>query len=190
MSARISRRAALGALVVTGAVALSARTVISQDAAQDYAKEWKRLATPGDGHKRLDPLVGTWSVSTPVLPDAGTLTAKWILGGRFVQLDADGGAAYTGLCLIGYDNAAAKYVSASLNTNQTFLSSMTGSFDGDGKTLTFTTEMMDPVLKCPCTVRSVITLASADEFRWEVSVDYKNDKPAVKTHDGTYKRKK
>jgi hypothetical protein len=164
------------------------RTVVSQDAATDYAKEWQRLATPSAGHKKLDALVGTWLVSTPTIPQAGTLTAKSILGGRFVELDSDAGE-YHGLGLIGYDNSAAHYVLVSVDTNQTHMPLSTGSYDEGAKAFLFTCEMNDPVLKVKCKVRSTITLTSADQFHWESWVDYLNGKPEIKTVDSTYKRK-
>src|SRR3989442_441387 len=53
---------------------------------------WAKVATPGEAHKWLEPVVGTWDAKitmwmTPGAPpqeSTGTSENKWVLGGRFV----------------------------------------------------------------------------------------------------------
>ena len=185
------------AVVALVGAAFGVGTVVSQDQGagglEAYRKEWKRLATPGEGHKKLDVFTGVWTASTPTVPEAGLFAARWMLGGRFMMLaaksDEEAGPTARAFAILGYDNAFEKYVMVNTSNGQTFISYMIGTADADGKVFTFGTEMLDPVLKCKIKVRSVITVASKDEFHWETWVDYLNGKPELKTLDSTFKRK-
>src|SRR5437660_8467714 len=78
-----------------------------------YAKH----ATPGEGHKKLEPLIGSWTFagkfwmdpSAPPTEGRGTAERKWILDGRFVQETVKGQMtgmpAFEGFAITGYDNA-------------------------------------------------------------------------------------
>src|SRR5262245_776758 len=62
------------------------------------------IGKPGAEHKKLEPLVGRWTVtvkfwtdpSTPPAELTGTVERKWILGGRFVQETSHGQCAKSG----------------------------------------------------------------------------------------------
>jgi hypothetical protein len=75
---------------------------------------------PGPEHKKLEPFVGSWTLTVrlwtdPNQPPAeakGTVERKWILGGRFVQESAKiqcHGKSFEGLSLLGYDRAQKKF---------------------------------------------------------------------------------
>jgi hypothetical protein len=77
---------------------------------------------PGAEHKKLEPLVGTWTFTMrlwtdPKQPPAelkGALERKWIMDGRFVQETARGecarsGKAFEGMVLVGYDAGQKKF---------------------------------------------------------------------------------
>ena len=75
---------------------------------------------PGPEHKKLEPFVGSWSLTVKLWTDPnqppaeakGTVERKWILGGRFVQESAKvqcHGKSFEGLGLLGYDRAQKKF---------------------------------------------------------------------------------
>src|SRR4051812_30399351 len=67
-------RMLLFAIAVAGALALSIGRTDAQDKAksdakpaadmQEMMKKWMAVATPGEGHKLLEPLVGKWDIVT------------------------------------------------------------------------------------------------------------------------------
>jgi hypothetical protein len=80
-----------------------------------------QLAQPDEHHEVLDVLVGDWDVETRMWmsPDAapivehGTMSANWVLGGRFIEQRFVGsmmGAPFEGLGLMGYDRVREAYV--------------------------------------------------------------------------------
>ena len=91
----------LGGVVVAGALVCVTSQVFSQEKApkadkpqmppemQEAMKQWAQLATPGEGHKKLDPLVGSWDTTTRMFgggPDSPPMeskgTAEKTLGAR------------------------------------------------------------------------------------------------------------
>jgi len=60
--------------------------------------KWQEYATPGEGHKVMDQLVGNWDYSLKywMSPDAppeestGTNDVKWIMGNRFLEMKVKG----------------------------------------------------------------------------------------------------
>jgi hypothetical protein len=87
---------------------------------QEFLKALEEAGKPGPEHKKLQPLVGDWDLTVklwvdPSQPPAeakGTVTRKWILGGRFVQESVHvecGGKSFEGLGLVGYDSAQKKF---------------------------------------------------------------------------------
>lgn len=87
-------------------------------ASSDMEKMQARMmeyGTPGEAHERLDPLVGTWEVTSTMWPAPGTdpetttatSTISWVLGGRFLRQQVNGdwnGQAFEGLGMLGYAN--------------------------------------------------------------------------------------
>ncbi len=82
---------------------------------------WQKAMTPSDGHRRLEPMVGTFKAKTtlvmsPGAPPAvsdGTSVHRWALGGRYVEQRYTGtsmGMPFEGLGYTGYDNIQKKYV--------------------------------------------------------------------------------
>src|SRR5258706_1553565 len=74
----------------------------------------QKLATPGEGHQKLDFFAGTWQANAsmwmePGKPPAvsqGTSVHKWIMGGRFLEQRFVGtmfGMPFSGLGYTAYD---------------------------------------------------------------------------------------
>lgn len=83
-----------------------------------------KLATPGEGHKKLDVLVGSWNAKSSMWGDPskppevseGTSEHTWVLGGRYVEQRFEGtfmGMPFSGIGYTGYDITTRRNTSAS-----------------------------------------------------------------------------
>jgi len=140
-----------------------------------------KLATPSEGHKKLDVLVGTWNAtnkmwmdpdpSKPPSVSQGVSEHKWVLGGRFLEQRFEGqfmGMPYTGLGYTGYDNYKKKYVGVWMDTAGTAMMNSIGSFNTAGKVLRTTARMDDFTTGKVMTVRENLTIAGNDEVKMEI----------------------
>jgi hypothetical protein len=114
---------------------------------QAMMEEFKRLGTPGDPHKVLASLEGSWQTKTkewmepgkPPMESTGTADMKMLLDGRFLQQELSGdmmGQPYKGLGVLGYDNLRKKYVTTWIDSMGTGIFYMEGTGSADGKTIT------------------------------------------------------
>lgn len=82
---------------------------------------YTKLATPGEPHKLLASMAGSWNTKTkswmepnkPPTESIGSCEQKMLLGGRFLQQECTGdmmGQPFTGIGVNGYDNHTRKYV--------------------------------------------------------------------------------
>lgn len=162
MNARFVRPAVFATtLIALAALAVAEEKPATKDKAPpaseaEMMKKWEAAATPGREHKALEALVGEWNITSKcwMAPDAppvetkGTQKSRWILGGRFVQDEFEGeflGKPMQGLGLSGYDNLKKKYTGLWIDTGGTAMFTSTGKASKDGKTLTFTGKMDDPM---------------------------------------------
>jgi hypothetical protein len=108
---------------------------------------WQEIGSPGDRHKLLDFMIGDWETTmhmwagpeAPPQESRGSASAKWILGGRFVQTEFHGemmGMPFDGLGLFGYDNYKKKFVSAWVDSMGTAMYATEGLADQTGKVIT------------------------------------------------------
>ncbi len=157
-----------------------AKTEAMDKTKQEMMQKWQEYATPGEGHKALEPLVGNWDyvVTWWETPDSdpqkssGTSEHKWILGGRFLEETVRGtmmGQEFQGMGLIGYDNAKDTYNDIWMDNMGTGIMSGTGTYDSTGKKFVFT-----GTLSCPTEdqkekpYRSVITMVSPNQYTYEM----------------------
>lgn len=118
------------------------------DPAKQAAMEaMQKLGAPGEAHKALEPLAGTWTyvgqwwMSPEAPPESmtGTAVNTFIFGGRFLKQDflgeAEGHPPFEGLGLIGYDNLRKEYQSIWLDNMVTGMMTSTGQFDATTQTL-------------------------------------------------------
>jgi len=147
-------------------------------------------STPGEQHKKLAALAGTWDVKVkmwmkpgdPPAESSGTATRSAILGGRYLEEKFDGtfmGQPLQGMGMTGYDNVTKKYVASWADTAATGILQTTGSMDKAGKTLTMTGSMADPVTKKSSVFREKITMTDDDHQTfemWDAGADGKNHK--------------
>lgn len=114
---------------------------------QAMMEVYQKLATPGEPHKQLASLVGSWTTQTkewmepgkPPTEAAGTCDFKMLLGGRFLQQEFTSemmGQPYSGIGVSAYDNLRKRYVTTWLDTWSTGIFHMEGTASADGKTIT------------------------------------------------------
>ena len=113
---------------------------------QAMMEKFEKQGTPGEPHKRLASMEGSWNTKTkswmepnkPPMETAGTCEQKMILGGRFLKQKCSGdmmGKTFEGVGLTGYDNQTKKYTSTWMDSMSTTLHVMEGA-SGDDNTIT------------------------------------------------------
>jgi hypothetical protein len=141
----------------------------------------QKLATPGEGHKKLDVLVGSWNAKSSMWGDPskppevseGTSEHKWVLGGRYVEQRFEGtfmGMPFSGIGYTGYDNYKKRYVGVWMDSAGTAMFHTTGSFDASGKVLTSAGRMDDFTSGKVITIREKMTIVNKDEVLFEMWV--------------------
>ena len=134
------------------------------------------LMQPGEEHKAMADVVGTWDlVSEMTAPGGqamstkGTATFETILGGRYLvqKVKADpmmpGGGPFEGLGIEGYDRVAKQYFSTWFDNMGTGHMDSTGQRSEDGKVLTMTGE--GDFGEGPMKYREVMTKTGPDSWR-------------------------
>ena len=140
---------------------------------------WMKAATPGDQHKKLQPVIGTWDVQVkswmapgaPPEESTGTSESTWALGGRYVQQTFHGsmmGQPFEGIGYIGYDNIRKQYVSTWMDNMSTAVMSSTGSLDPSGKGMTFKGTMDDPMSGKPMKTEEKMSIGDNDHHMLEM----------------------
>lgn len=159
----------------------SAMTDASADtpAMDELMASYMKLAEPGEHHAKLAPFVGEFTFEArmrmapdaPWSPSTGTMSTRWILGGRFQLSEyrsesADMGS-FEGIGLLGYDNAKERYVSTWLDTWGTMIPpAAEGELDGDALTLHL--ELVNPVTQKTERYREVIQLVDSNTYTFEM----------------------
>jgi len=116
---------------------------------EEMMEIYTKLAAPGEPHQLLASLAGSWTTKTKEWMDpqkqpvesTGSVDAKMVLGGRFLQQEINGtmhGRPHTGIWTIGYDNLLKRYVSTWIDSMGTQIFMMDGTANADGRTITFT----------------------------------------------------
>jgi hypothetical protein len=139
----------------------------------------QKAATPGDAHKRLDAVVGTFDTqvrmwmdpSKPPEDSAGTTVNSWVLGNRWVEQKYEGtfmGEPFTGMGFTGYDNVQKKYVGVWMDSAGTGMMTSTGTADATGKVVTLKGTLWDPMTGKPMTVDEKMTIVDNDHHNFEM----------------------
>ena len=156
--------------------------------------------TPGDPHKKLNGMVGTWDtkITMWMMPGAdpmnstGSSEARWVMGGRYIEERFKGdfmGTPFEGLGYTGYDNVKKEYWGMWMDNMSTGIMTSTGKISADGKSWMFTGRMSDPMTGKDMTSDSKITIVDADHHvmeMWMPGPDGKN----FKSMEIAYSRKK
>jgi hypothetical protein len=150
-------------------------------ARQEMMAKWMAAATPGEPHRVLDGLMGSWDYTMQwwMGPDAmpeqstGSVDARWILGGRFLQQNTKGfamGQPFEGILTVGYNNLKKEYESVWIDNMATAMMKSTGKYDPVAKTITDTGLMIDCQDGKEKVVRSVTTFIDKDHYNFEMFV--------------------
>jgi Protein of unknown function (DUF1579) len=165
------------------------------------------LAKPGENHKLLADLSGTWNYKVkfwmapgaPPSESKGTAVRKPTFDGRYYLMNVTGkmempGAdgkmksmEFKGMSIEGYDNAKQKFVSTWIDNMDTGIMLSEGTYDPATKTFTYTaeTEMM-PGMKTK--VRETVKIVDKDHHDFEFYEDHGSGE--TKTMEINYTRKK
>ncbi|MFQ5787662.1 MAG: DUF1579 domain-containing protein, partial [Thermodesulfobacteriota bacterium] len=149
-------------------------------------KKWQEYATPGDDHKLLEPFIGSWDytvrwwMSTDAKPEEskGTSEVKWIMGGRFLEITAQGtsrGQQFIGMGITGYDNAEKQYKSVWIDNMGTGMMVANGNYDSSTKSFVETGNFTDPVMG-EKSYRGVTKIINDDKYTYELYTTGPNGK--------------
>ena len=165
---------------------------------QAIMETYEKLATPGEPHKQLSSMAGSWNTKTkswmepdqPPMESTGSCEQKMLLDGRFLQQECTGemmGSSFKGIGMTGYDNHTKKYVSTWMDSMGTGIYFMEGTGSADGKTITQEGSYDDP-MEGPIKLRSVTKIV---DHNTEIFEMYGTDKSGqeMKVMEITYTRK-
>jgi hypothetical protein len=165
-------------LLILPAMALADDKSAPAAPGQDEAtKAWIAYGAPGEAHKALAELAGTWDVKNkfwmapgaPPMESTGKSEIKMILGGRYLEQHYEGtmmGGPFSGVGVTGFDNYKKRVVATWIDSMGTGIMETSGSFDKSHKVLTAWGTMDDPVAKKTNKVKTVVTIVDADHFTY------------------------
>lgn len=169
-------------------------------------KKMKELGMPGEQHKVLDALAGSWNytVTYKMAPDApeeissGTSNSQWILDGRFIQqkvsgtmdMNKDGKTEkFEGVGLIGHDNVTGKYRSIWVDNVSTGMMTASGTYDAATKTIKESGHYSCPVKGEEVKFNSELHFTDADHHTYTM-YDQTPEGQTYKSMEIKYTRKK
>ncbi len=192
--------------LAAAAVLLSSVAIFAQEQPKMSAEEKAQMdammkaGTPGDAHKKLSNMVGTWDATVkmypmqpgaPVQQSTGVAENKWVLGGRFVQETFNGnfmGMPFSGIGYTGYDNIKKQYIGTWMDNMSTSVMMSAGGPVGE-KTYEFSSTMDDPMSGKAMPVKEKMTVIDDDHHVMEMWAPAPDGK-MVKMMEITYTRKK
>jgi hypothetical protein len=189
-----------GMFIIAAAILVSSPS-FSQDksAEEEMMSKWKDFMTPGDMHKKLAMLSGTWKAESKVWmkgPDSlpsiskGTSQKSMVLGGRYLKEEFKGemmGQPFLGTGYTAYDNLKKKFIETWIDNMGTAISTMEGTLDEEGKVLTLSGKMDDPMTgETDKEVKYVLRIIDKNKHVFE-AFDEDSDKPTMQI---TYTKKK
>ena len=148
------------------------------------------MAKPGEAHKQMQGMVGTWSYRTkwwmspdsPPSESSGTSVTRSVMDGRYLISEHTGkfqmpGAEgkmmdmeFKGMAVEGYDNAKKKYVASWIDNMGTGIMNLEGTYDPAAKALTYYAEY-EPMPGMKMKIREVITKSDNDHHTMEFFED-------------------
>jgi hypothetical protein len=182
MPCRVATAMAVVLGLAAGAVAQEKAKKTAPPLDEKKAMEaWQKAMTPGEGQKRLAPMVGifetkvrTWMDPDPTKPPedtAGASVNTWALGDRYVQMKYEGimmGETLNGVGYVGFDNVSKKYVSTWMDTAGTGMMWSTGTMDASGKVLSMKAMVNEPATGKPSPADTKITITDNDHHKLEM----------------------
>jgi len=188
-------------VVLCGAVLVLGSSALTADDKKDLFEAMRKAAAPGPFHKKLEPMVGSWTWTSKFWFDPaqapkegnGTAERKMILDGRFLQDEAVSkellGQPFKGFGLTGYDNMQKKYVAVWSDTFTTALSHSIGTVDESGKVFTFLRDDIDPFTGQKIKGKDIIRITDENKHSMEMFKIVPDGKE-IKVMELTFTRKK
>jgi len=116
---------------------------------------WLKAASPAEGHRRLEPLVGAFRSKTtfvmepggPPQVSDGSSENRWVLGGRYLEQLYKGtsmGMPFEGIGYTGFDNVQRKYVGCWMDCFGTGLMNSVGVGKPTSKLMEFEATAFEP----------------------------------------------
>jgi hypothetical protein len=130
--------------------------------------------TPGEGQKRLDPMIGNFDVTLlvwtdpakPPLEYKGSAVNTWTLGGRYVQTmlaTVMDGEPFDGIGYYGFDNATQTYQAAWMDNGSTAISWYHGRMDKSGRSALLKSSAIPAVGSKPVEVEMRVSIAQGGD---------------------------
>ncbi len=159
---------------------------------------YRKLGTPGESHKLLAKLEGSWTTrnrtwtdpDTPPRESTGACEQKLVLDGHYLKQTYTGdmmGAPFTGISFMGYNNHTKKYESTWIDSMSTGIFKFEGAASRDGKTITQECRFDDPV-RGPAVWRTVTKIRDDNTLEFEMYLTPRGKKEE-KMMEMTYTRK-
>jgi hypothetical protein len=149
--------------------------------AQKMMEEWMKYATPGDQHKKLMALDGTYDVkgrsrmdpNSPYMDTTATCEKEASLGGRWLKEHCQGPGMggmppFEGMGMLGYNNYKSKYDMYWFDNMSTMGFVLTGTADANGKIITLLGSYEDPLTKKMRKTRWVLTVQDTNHQKLEI----------------------
>jgi hypothetical protein len=153
---------------------------------QKIMEIYKKAGTPGEPHKLLAKLEGSWITRSrgwmepgkPPVESTGTCEQKLLLDGHYLQQVYAGdmmGQPFTGISILGYDNHTKKYESVWIDSMSTAVYFFEGTASKDGRTITQKCRYDDPV-RGPSVWRTVTRIKDDNTQEFEMFTTPKGKK--------------
>jgi hypothetical protein len=146
---------------------------------------YKKVGTPGEPHKLLAKLEGSWTTRTrgymegkPAMESTGTCEQKLVLGGHYLQQFYTGdmmGMPFSGINLLGYNNHTKQYESIWIDSMSTAMYFFVGKGIADGRTISQECSYDDPA-RGPAVWRSVTRIKDDNTLEFEMFIIPKGGK--------------
>jgi len=156
----------------------------AQDAKSDpagtaIAKALDNAMDPGEGQKRLAPMVGEFDVmirtwldpAQPPIESKAVAISTWVLGHRYVQTMLSGlvmGEPFDGIGYAGYDNVLKQYQATYMDSGSTGMEWFCGSMDPTGGSAKLTATIPDPITGKPTKVEMRLKIAASGDHVTEL----------------------
>lgn len=139
---------------------------------------WMKYATPGEVHKKMAAMEGSWTAKVtnwmapgaPAAESTATAEFKMLLGGRYLSQSVSGtmmGQPFNGYGITGYDNAKKATQTVWMDTMGTGMLIMTGNWGADGA-LTETGNMDDFMTGKSMAFKGVTHMPDNDHMHYEM----------------------
>jgi len=156
---------------------------ISQEAMME---KWQAAMTPSDGHRRLEPMAGTFRAKTTFVMSPGetpqtsdgTSVHRFVVGGRYLEQVYKGtsmGMPFEGIGYTGYDNVRKRYVGTWMDSFSTGLMHSFGVGRPTANKMSFVAEAFDPSGK-KMAFETILRVADNDHHSYEMWTKAPNGK--------------